>query len=280
MERRRYTRKRAFQTQPELSVQLGSDRFTAKVLDLNEEGLGLEVRRHIDIGCRIRIKGELAQGTALRKVESEGLVRWIVPSTGGKYLCGILLDKSAPVPSFASGDPDYYETLQLSPNADPDTVLRIFRVLAQRFHPDNRDTGDENSFKTLVKAYEVLSDPTRRAAYDAQRPAQQQSRWKLFGNAKAAKGVEAERHKRHGILSLLYVRRANEPREPYMSLLELEQLLGCPREHLEFALWYLKENAWIARTDNGRYSITARGVEQSESNPLNDGRMIEGDVQV
>ena len=33
---------------------------------------------------------------------------------------------------------DYYEVLQISPNADPDTVHRVYRLLAQRFHPDNQ----------------------------------------------------------------------------------------------------------------------------------------------
>ena len=40
-------------------------------------------------------------------------------------------------------DVDYYETLQISKNADQETVQRVFRLLAQRFHPDNLETGDE-----------------------------------------------------------------------------------------------------------------------------------------
>ena len=38
--------------------------------------------------------------------------------------------------------PDYYETLQISPNADPDTIHRVYRLLAQRFHPDTQETGE------------------------------------------------------------------------------------------------------------------------------------------
>jgi DnaJ-class molecular chaperone len=37
--------------------------------------------------------------------------------------------------------PDYYEALQISVNAEPDTVHRVFRLLAQRFHPDNHETA-------------------------------------------------------------------------------------------------------------------------------------------
>ena len=37
---------------------------------------------------------------------------------------------------------DYYEILEVSPNANSETIERIFRYLAMRYHPDNRDTGD------------------------------------------------------------------------------------------------------------------------------------------
>jgi uncharacterized protein YabN with tetrapyrrole methylase and pyrophosphatase domain len=38
---------------------------------------------------------------------------------------------------------DYYEVLQISANAEPETVHRVYRLLAQRFHPDNIESGDE-----------------------------------------------------------------------------------------------------------------------------------------
>ena len=37
---------------------------------------------------------------------------------------------------------DYYEMLQISPNADSETIHRVYRILAQRYHPDNHDTCD------------------------------------------------------------------------------------------------------------------------------------------
>ena len=64
---------------------------------------------------------------------------------------------------------DYYEFLQISPNADPDTIHRVYRFLAARFHPDNPVSGDPEKFFMLKTAYDVLSDSTRRAAYDVQR---------------------------------------------------------------------------------------------------------------
>ena len=59
---------------------------------------------------------------------------------------------------------DYYEVLQVSTNADPDTIHRLFRILAQRFHPDNQATGDSEQFRQVSEAYEVLKDDQKRAA--------------------------------------------------------------------------------------------------------------------
>jgi hypothetical protein len=280
IERRRHPRRPSFRTQPELSVQLGAETFTARLVDSNDEGFGLETGRHLGVGSRIRVRGQLLTATGAKVIEVDGLVRWSVPGPSGCYFAGVAVDRSSPSQGFHDdGEQDYYEVLQVSPNADPDTVHRVFRALAQRFHPDNVETGDEAWFKVLVRAYEALSDPQRRAAYDAKRPARQQARWRIFDRAEAARGIEAERRKRHGILSLLYIRRANDPIHPAMGLHEFEQLLGCPREHLEFALWFLKENAWITRGDNGRYAITAKGVERAEEMgdlPLvGEDRMIE-----
>ncbi len=53
--------------------------------------------------------------------------------------------------------PDYYEFLQISPNADPDTIHRVYRFLAVRLHPDNPDTGVAEKFFLLKQAYDVLS---------------------------------------------------------------------------------------------------------------------------
>ena len=65
--------------------------------------------------------------------------------------------------------PDYYEFLQISPKAEPETIHRVYRFMAARFYPDNTSTGDPENFFLLSQAYKVLSDPERRAQYDASR---------------------------------------------------------------------------------------------------------------
>jgi curved DNA-binding protein CbpA len=161
---------------------------------------------------------------------------------------------------------DYYEILQISPNADPDTVHRVYRLLAQRFHPDNVQTGNEAQFRALSEAYHVLSDPERRAKYDVAYQSQRKDRWKLVSaGAEAENDYEFEQQVRLNLLAVLYTRRRTEPDNPGVTPLDLEALLGTAREHLEFTIWYLNQKKWITRTDNSSLIITADGADFLEA---------------
>jgi molecular chaperone DnaJ len=72
----------------------------------------------------------------------------------------------------ADGALDYYAALGVAPGASAAEIRTAFRRLARQYHPDvNPDPGAAERFRTIVAAYEVLSDPARRAAYDARRAA-------------------------------------------------------------------------------------------------------------
>ncbi len=68
-----------------------------------------------------------------------------------------------------SREDDYYALLGLEPDADPQEIKRAWRELVQRWHPDRRGEDVTFIFQRLSAAYEVLSDPAVRAAYDARR---------------------------------------------------------------------------------------------------------------
>ena len=168
---------------------------------------------------------------------------------------------------MADPSDDYYEVLQISPNAEPDTVHRVYRLLAQRFHPDNKETGSDSKFRQISDAYTVLSDPAKRAKYDVTYNARRKDRMRLVSNATQDENdFDAEQLVRLAVLEVLYTRRRTEPSEPGVYILDLEQLLGRPREHLQFTIWYLAQKEFLRTSDDSRLTITAGGVEYLEQN--------------
>jgi len=162
---------------------------------------------------------------------------------------------------------DHYETLQVSPNAEPDTIHRIYRLLAQRFHPDNADTGSADRFQRIHEAYTVLSNPESRARYDINYHQQRQDRWRLISKgANSENDFELEQNARLTLLEALYTRRRMEPDMPFMLTSDLEGLTGRPREHLLFTIWFLQQKKFVTKDDQSRLQITAEGVEYLEVN--------------
>jgi len=161
-----------------------------------------------------------------------------------------------------AGFRDYYETLQLNPNADEETINRVFRILVKRYHPDNRDSGNTKKFNEVMDAYRFLSDPEKRAAYDVRYEENRAAVLKIFDEASATDSFESDRRVSEGILSLLYVSRRRDPDRGGVGVIQMERLLGCPSQHLEFPLWYLRQKSWVERLENGLIAITAAGVDK------------------
>lgn len=159
---------------------------------------------------------------------------------------------------------DYYELMQISPKAQPETIQRVYRILAGRCHPDNPHTGDLDRFLRLKQAYEVLSDPDLRATYDEEYNLQQFLPLEVFNLQDFATGIDGESNRRMGLLCLLYHRRRVNPDEPGLSLLQLEKLMVSAREHLLFTVWYLKDKAYLRQTEDSGYAITSAGVDHVE----------------
>ncbi len=79
---------------------------------------------------------------------------------------------------------DLYKTLGVSKTASKDEIKSAYRKLAKVYHPDNKETGDEEKFKEVQEAYDILYDDNKRAAYD-------QFGWAAFEQAGTNPGAGA-----------------------------------------------------------------------------------------
>lgn len=169
------------------------------------------------------------------------------------------------------GHVDYYEVLQVSDNAETDTISRVYRLLAQRFHPDNRESGNEKVFREITEAYSVLSDPEKRAKYDVLYHQRRKDRWRLVAaGPNSENDFEMEQVMRLTLLEALYTKRRVNPSEPGIYRRDVEKLLGRTQEHLEFTIWYLAQKKYLVVDDNSRLLLTADGAEHLESSYRNN----------
>jgi curved DNA-binding protein len=161
--------------------------------------------------------------------------------------------------------PDYYEFLQISPNADSDTIHRVYRFLAARLHPDNPHSGDAEMFHQLKAAYDVLSNAERRAEYDATRGREPVRAVPWSTSIDFMDSLDGELNRRLAVLAVLYYRRRTNPGMPEVPLAEIESRMGFPRDYLDFTTWYLVKKGYVARADNSGFTLTAEGVDFVET---------------
>src|SRR5437867_786576 len=138
--------------------------LNVQAMDLSNDGVRVEATERIEPLTGVYVRAErygLSGSTVVRHCSRRG----------GHYVWGLEFnaDGRSGEPSEAEAFVDYYELLQISPNAETDTIHRVFRIMAARYHPDNMQTGDSEKFLLLTKAYETLSEPATRAAYDLRR---------------------------------------------------------------------------------------------------------------
>ncbi len=239
-------------------------KVAAQIQDNGDYGIGVLLGEALAEGRAVLVEGAEVCGPGGGR--ARGQIAWCTPVSAGIFRAGIALEDGRKESSVKEDDfEDYYETLEVNPTASFDTIHKIYRILAQRMHPDNPDSGSEEGFKKLAKAYRVLSDPEMRAAFDVERARALGKRWRIFDPDSAAPGLEQEQRKRRAILALLYNKRMRQPENCGVGIQELESMLAVPREHLEFPLWFLKEQGWLQRTDGGKHQITAKGVDHAEA---------------
>ncbi len=234
-------------------------------LDISNSGIGIECSRELKPGSIVYVSAGDSS------IEGDCVVVHCT-RRGPKYHIGLEFREETqnhvkmPSSDKPDSDIDYYEVLQISPKADNQTVHRVFKMMAARFHPDNPQTGNVDEFLRLKRAYDVLSSPESRAEYDALRQSRESGTMPIFELKDFVTGLEAEANRRLGVLSLLSNQRRIDHEHPGISLLNLEDRMGFPREYLNFTLWYLRAKEFVTVGDNGDYTLTAAGADYVESN--------------
>ena len=239
----------------------GGQALSAEVtaIDVSNTGMRIDCPQAIPQGATIFVQ---AKDSAFA---GNGIVRHCT-SFGERYRIGLEFCEDAKQCGAPAGEMDWYDVLQISRQADSDTIQRVYRIMAARFHPDNPETGDIETFLLLTNAYEVLADPDKRAAYDAARAGQNTGPDPIFEMRDFVDGVRGERNRRLGVLSLLYNQRRMDPEHPGISLLELEKRMAFPREYLVFSVWYLRSKQYVTVADNSDLALTAEGADWVEEN--------------
>jgi hypothetical protein len=226
-----------------------------RALDISEAGMCLECPEHIAPGTHVYMD------VTRYSFPLEALVRYSI-ARGQVFRIGMEFSESTrQMTQGVTVDTDYYEILQLSPKADIETIHRVYRIMAARFHPDNPESGDQERFLLLSEAYRVLSNPDTRARYDSLRQAETPRPLPMFQARAFVDEKQGEENRRLGVLCLLYAQRRRNHDHPSVSLLELEELMAIPREYLEFTLWYLKEKKFVEVNQGADFVLTASGVD-------------------
>jgi curved DNA-binding protein CbpA len=162
--------------------------------------------------------------------------------------------------------PDYYELLEISPQATQETIHRVYRYMAGRYHPDIEGTGNLEKFTQITSAYKVLSDPIARSEYNVQRARRQPAiRNPMSTTVDFMDQAEGDLNRRVAVLAILYYRRRMYPNSPEVSLAEIEERMGFPRDYLDFTTWYLAKKRYITRADNSDFTLTVEGVDFIET---------------
>jgi DnaJ domain len=156
---------------------------------------------------------------------------------------------------------DHYEVLGIDPESVSETMHRAYATLAQKYHPKNSATGNAGMFDALNLAYEVLSDPLRRRAFDELKGVGQESAGPKFSGLEFFDSLGRETILRSAILCLLYDRRRSRPSAPSLSMRHIEIMVEATAVELSSALWYLKQRGLAASDDKSSLQITVDGMD-------------------
>jgi hypothetical protein len=156
---------------------------------------------------------------------------------------------------------DHYAVLGIDPQSASETMHQSYAAAARKYHPKNELTGNAEMFEAVNRAYEVLSDPVRRRAFDELHHVGQQATGPKFSGAEFFRGLARDAALRSAILCVLYDHRRSRPSTPGVSMRSIEIMVEATAVELSSALWYLKQRGLAASDDKSSLQITADGMD-------------------
>jgi curved DNA-binding protein CbpA len=160
---------------------------------------------------------------------------------------------------------DHYAILGIEPNSEPETIQRAYANLAQKYHPKNSSTGDQEMFDAINAAYETVSNPELRAIFNKLKGVGQEIGVPKFSGVEFFDALGREGGRRTAILCVLYDRRLSHPSAPGLSMRHLEVIVDATATELSSATWYLKQRGLVASDDKSSMHITVDGMDFLEN---------------
>ena len=161
---------------------------------------------------------------------------------------------------------DHYDVLGIDPRSDSETLQSAYAELAQKYHPNNPDTGDQDAFGSVNAACEVLSDPAQRFAFDNLKGIGEDAICPQFSGTEFFESLGSDAGLRVALLSILYERRKKKPLKPGLPMRYVEGMLNADMDELFFVLWYVKQRGWVSSDDKSNLLITVQGMDYLDSN--------------
>lgn len=153
-ESRRREERKAFDGIVTLSITAeGADQkfYRGRAIDFSKSGARIHLPEPVEVGVQVYLRADSFGLMGMAKV------RYCQHRLAG-YVLGLELENRGTAMRTPDDFIDYYEVLQISPKADNETIHRVFRMQAARYHPDNKQTGNAERFRMLTRIYETLVD--------------------------------------------------------------------------------------------------------------------------
>jgi hypothetical protein len=161
---------------------------------------------------------------------------------------------------------DHYALLGVDPKANSEAIQASYAKLAEKYGPDNRETGDHDKFEAIALAFEVLTDADLRAAFDKVKGIDQDDSGIMFAGMEFFDALGRQTGLRAALLCVLYDRRRKKPTKPSLSMRHIDGILYATNDELVFALFYLKARNLVVADDKSNLQITVDGMDFLERN--------------